>query len=74
MWMTEKEIVHKFTTQKKYATTNRELKTYIKVLSELNGCSKEDIIDILDKNNIDMHIKDTKRKRRRKPNVSSRFF
>lgn len=73
MWMTEEEIVHKFTVQKKLAITNRELKTYIKVLSELNGCSKKDITDILVKNNIDIHIKETKRKRRRKPNVSSRF-
>lgn len=64
--MTEEEIVHKFTTQKKYAVTNRELKTYIKILSELNGCPKKDIIDILVKNNIDIHIKEVKRKRRRK--------
>lgn len=66
MWMTEEEIVHKFTTQKKYAVTNRELKTYIKVLSELNGCPRKDIIDILEKNNIDIRIKEVKKKKEEK--------
>lgn len=48
MQMTNQEIWSKYDRKKKETKSKRELKAYRRTLAELNGCSEEDIVKIVD--------------------------